>query len=97
MICVYLPPPLAGQPKLLARERDEAIQLVGLTGEDIAVTDRLADRWLAFLRERGVECVDLRPTWRASKERFYWRADSHINLAGQRAIADALLPLLEPR
>ena len=94
-ICVYLPPPLAGQPSQFQRERAEVMQRLEVTEEQLAVSDRVADAWLAFLQRRGIEHVDLRPTWRAASERLYWRTDAHINLAGQRAVADALLPLFD--
>lgn len=96
LVCVYLPPPLAGQPAHLARERNEALGLLGSGDSSPELSHRIADRWLAFLRERGIECLDLRPAWRASAERYYWRSDPHLNLEGQRAVAQALLPLFVP-
>ena len=94
-VCVYLPPPLEGQPEVLGAERAEALALAELTDADVAAGDRIAAGWLAFLAARGIEHVDLRPAWRAARERLYWRADSHLNLAGQRALAAALLPLFD--
>jgi hypothetical protein len=94
-ICVYLPPPLVGQPSQCQRQRAEVLQRLEITEEQLSVSDRIADGWLAFLQRRGIEHVDLRPTWRATSERLYWRTDTHINLAGQRAVADALLPLFD--
>lgn len=96
-VCVYLPPPLVGQPSQFQRERAEVTRRLEVTEEQLAVSDRIADGWLAFLQRRGIEYVDLRPTWRAASERLYWRTDTHINLAGQRAVADALLPLFDER
>lgn len=94
-ICVYLPPPLVGQPSQCQRERAEVLQRLEITAEQLSVSDRIADGWLAFLQRRGIEHIDLRPAWRAARERLYWRADTHLNLAGQRAVADALLPLFD--
>jgi hypothetical protein len=96
-LCVYLPPPLAGQPALLEGARREAMERLGITAEQIEVSDRLADRWLGFLREQGIVAVDMRTAWRATSERMYWNTDTHINLAGQRSVAAALLEKIDAR
>jgi hypothetical protein len=96
LVCSYLPPPLCGQPELLADARQTVLERLVLTPADIAVSDRIADSWLDFLTERGILHVDLRPKFRAAQERLYWTTDTHVNLAGQRVIADALLPLVQP-
>ncbi len=96
-ICVYLPPPLAGQPHLFSKERAEVVKLMEIEEDDLAASDRLADGWLQFLRERAIEFVDMRQAFRAAGERMYWSSDPHVNLAGQRAIADSLVRLFESR
>jgi hypothetical protein len=93
-VCAYLPPPLQGQPEILAAERAVVLERLQLGAQDLAVSDRIADRWLAYLASRGIACVDLRPAFRAARERLFWRTDAHVNLEGQRVIAEALLPLV---
>jgi hypothetical protein len=94
LICAYLPPPLRGQPQFMAETRAEVLARVAMDESAYEVSDRLADAWLAFLEERSIPRVDLRPAFRASDVRFYWTTDTHINLAGQRALGEALLPAL---
>lgn len=95
-VCVYLPPPLAGQPELFAEARTYVLKRQKMTADDLALSDRIADKWLAFLEAHHIEHLDLRPTFRASKARLYWQSDTHVNLIGQKVIAGALLPFAQP-
>jgi len=73
------------------------VHALGVDGEgDIATADAWADRWMAVVRELGVPLIDLRPAWRDRDEDLYWHHDHHINVAAQRAVAEALLPVVEP-
>lgn len=90
LVCVYLPPASSGQPELFAAGLRACCERLGLPSATLAVADRLADAWLAQLRELGLCALDLRPALRALPEPAYWRADHHLNLLGQRALADAL-------
>ena len=81
---------------ILAATRATVVERLKLSAADLEISDRLADEWLAVLAERGIAHVDLRPTFRASKERLYWTTNAHIKLLGQRKIAEALLPLVQP-
>lgn len=93
-LCAYLPPPLQGQPEVLAAERAIVLERLGLCAEDLAVSDRIADRWLEYLASRGIACLDLRPAFRAARERLFWTSDAHVDLEGQRVMAEALLLLV---
>lgn len=55
------------------------------------MSDRIGDAWLAYCERLGVATVDLRPTFRESTVRLFWTTDVHIDLAGQRVVAQALL------
>ncbi len=95
LLCVYLPPPHRGQRELFKAENAEAMALIGWEPGDLSCSDRMADSWLAFLKERDIARLDLRPLFAAADERYYWNADRHINLAAHAAMADALAPLVE--
>jgi len=93
LVLVYLPPPLRGQPERV--DGTQALTALGLPPESAELSDRIADSWLAFLAERGIASLDLRPVFRAAPERYYWDFDHHINLAGHRAVAAALRPVVD--
>ena len=89
-VCAYLPPPLVGQPACLAEERRRALQLVGLEEAALEVSGRIADAWIEYCAQIGIDVIDLRPRFLETDERLYWKADIHINLAGQGVVAEAL-------
>jgi len=93
-VCAYLPPPLVGQPAYLAEERRRALQLVGLEEGALEVSGRIADAWIEYCAQIGIDVIDLRPRFLEADERLYWKADIHINLAGQRVVAEALFARL---
>lgn len=90
LVCVYIPPHTDVQPTLLSEKVEAVRAALRLSEADMHSTDRMASAFLTGLRGRGVEVVDLREPFRASAEPLYWSTDSHINLAGQRAVATAL-------
>ena len=96
-VCAYLPPPLSGQPQLLGDVRETVMGSMRLTVEDLAISDRLADRWIDCLERLEIAHVDLRAKFRKSRKRLYWTTDTHVNLDGQKAIAHALMPLVQPK
>lgn len=95
LVLAYIPPPLRGQPELLAAEREEALRSFGVPAESFDVSDRIADAWLDFARSRDIATLDLRPLLRAETRRMYWKTDSHLNVEGYALAAHALLPVLE--
>ena len=94
LVLAYVPPPLQGQPELTSAQRTEANRVVGLPPDALAVSDRIADAWIAFARECGLPLADLRPAFRAARETLYWRTDSHLSPAGNRLVAEALADLV---
>jgi len=94
LVLAYLPPPIVGQPELMKGLREDALARLAIPPDSIDVSERIADRWLEFARGRGIATCDLRPAFRASKERLYL-TDTHINVAGQRLVAETLFPVVE--
>lgn len=93
-VCAYLPPPLVGQPGFLMEERRRALEFVGLEADALEVSSRIADAWIEYCAQIGIDVIDLRPRFLEADERLYWKADIHINLAGQRVVAEALFARL---
>ncbi|MEM9379539.1 MAG: hypothetical protein AAGB93_06260 [Planctomycetota bacterium] len=90
-----LPSPLTGQPGAMADARARVESLLDLPEGAIDLADRIGDRWLEFLEDRGLRHCDLRPSIRAADERLYFERDGHLNLAGQRVVAETLAPAIE--
>ena len=95
LLLVYFPTPHDAQPDLFAGERARVRELLGDLELDLDQDERLADAWIALLAEHDLPVLDLRPALRAATEPLFWRSDYHLNLAGQRVVADALLPAFE--
>jgi lysophospholipase L1-like esterase len=95
LIVAYLPP----LPDVVWGRRQGVFERVAaaleLRPEDLELTDRMADSYLAFLRQQRIVCLDLRPAFRAAQEPLYWEQDDHISLAGHRLVAQELQPLVE--
>jgi antitoxin component YwqK of YwqJK toxin-antitoxin module len=90
LVFVYVPPAYeASWPELdaLTAKAEEAL---ALSPTDLAVARRLGDRFVAELRELGIDCIEAGPLFRAQTERCYWNTDLHINLLGHEVIAAAL-------
>lgn len=93
-LCAYLPP-IADVEREAVREGLELLEgIFALTPEDIASTDRLADRFLEALATHDVETLDLRPALRATKPPVYWRVDHHLSTHGHETAARALFEAL---
>lgn len=95
LICVYLPAPLRGQPQFYSELIGELEATLSEFEDPLASSDRIADGWLDFIEERGIRSLDLRPLFRACEEQLYWKADYHLNVRGQRFVAEALQPMIE--
>ncbi|MHC4375545.1 MAG: SGNH/GDSL hydrolase family protein [Planctomycetota bacterium] len=91
---VYMPPPIQGMPAGYAAERAALREQAPGSLEWIAVSDRLADAWIAALEARGIETLDLRPAFAPQTRKLHWLPDRHLNLQGQEVVADALFPAL---
>lgn len=95
LVLVYLPPPLASQPQFYAEGMNPVLVELGLEGQSVRVSDEIADRWLEFLRHHEIEHLDLRPHFSAAAQPLYWYTDHHLNVAGQRKIAELLKPIVD--
>ncbi len=91
-IFLYIPP----LPNVEWERHGELLERVSaaleLTREQARILDRLADSWIAYVRSIGAEVLDLRPSFRASREPLYWKGDHHINIAAHRIIGELLAP-----
>jgi len=91
VLFVYIPPPFRGQPHLYEREIEIAIEKTGITPDEIAISDRIADDWMKHARGSGVEVLDLRPAFRETQDPLYWQKDSHINIRAHHLIGELLV------
>ncbi|MCY2960611.1 MAG: hypothetical protein NTY35_10640 [Planctomycetota bacterium] len=101
LVVAYLPPAADVEWELHAKSLGAARDILGFSPEDLACTGLMADSYLAFLRSRSIETVDLRAALRGPsassrepREAMYWEGDYHLDLAGHRAVAQALLAVL---
>jgi len=96
-LVVYIPPCSDVQPEHIKKRIDNAVRLFDLTPDELAITSRLADGFLAFAEASEIRCIDMRPIFETSEEPCYWLSDLHINTLGHRLIADELQKALRPR
>ena len=89
MLFVYLPPPSRGNPDVYAHDVELVAESLDVASSELELSDGIADRWLEFLEREGLAHLDLRPAFRSSSERLYWK-EGHINLAGHRLVAREL-------
>lgn len=95
-VVAYLPPFVDVQQKFLGPLLPESIELFAMKPADLEITNRIVDEWLADARKRGVECIDLRPRIAGETRQLYWDRDHHLNVVGNRVVAESLLPAVEP-
>jgi hypothetical protein len=94
LVVLYIPPP-AEVDYESSRELFETVtRAYGAERDLIPVVAELGDRFLAFLREREVAVLDARPLFEAAAKPLYWPGDLHIDLAANRLLAEALVPLV---
>jgi hypothetical protein len=96
LIVAYIPPFVDVQPKFLGHLLPESIELFAMKPDDLQITNRIVDDWLAYARGRGIECLDLRARIASEPLQLYWDRDHHLNLVGNRVVAESLLPTIEP-
>jgi hypothetical protein len=95
LLCVYLPPPLQGQPRFNRALRERVLATSGLTSEEIERSDEIADHWIEYMRRTGIEYIDLRPVFRSHEEPLYWESDHHLNVPGHDLAGRVLHAALE--
>ncbi|MCC7012384.1 MAG: SGNH/GDSL hydrolase family protein [Planctomycetes bacterium] len=93
-VFVYLP----AQTDLQWDERADTFadmcRVLELRREDCRALDSMAQSYFAFLRQTGVEVLDLREPLRRAQGKLYWRSDFHLAPAGHAAVARELAPVL---
>lgn len=97
LISAYLPPQIDVRPQDARAEIEKLQAMLELSEEDLRITDRLADEFIARLAAIGQEVIDLRPALREASERVYWASDHHLNSHGHAVVAQELLPHLLER
>jgi GDSL-like Lipase/Acylhydrolase family len=96
LIVAYLPPMVDVQRARLLPHIDDVDRRLGLDASTLAATDALADRFMAWCADAGIETLDLRPTLRAAAdEPLYWRTDLHLAVEGHERVARALVERLD--
>ncbi len=90
LVIAYLPSRMEVAPDDPQLRLDELLEVLHLSRSDLQSTTQLADAMLAHLAERGVDCIDLRGPFAASKERLYWKMDCHLGLLGHQLVANEL-------
>jgi hypothetical protein len=93
-IVVYIPSVFDLPDSEAAAQRAKAQEVMKLSDQDMQTGNRLGDRFVRALRERGVEVIDMRDHFTAEGRPWYW-AEYHINLKSQAKIAELLLPRVE--
>jgi len=94
LLFMIIPGPVTGQPDRMKATRERLKNLVGLTREQTAIADRVGDNFIDFLKQEGISFKDLRPDFQNTKENLYFEIDGHINLLGQRLMAEHLVGVL---
>ncbi|TAJ16298.1 MAG: hypothetical protein EPO68_11350 [Planctomycetota bacterium] len=98
-VVAYLPPLVDVQRERILPSIDEVDAALGVDAAALAITDALADRYLAWCAREKIETLDLRPLLRAhAEEPLYWRADLHLSVRGHELVGAALAErLASPR
>jgi lysophospholipase L1-like esterase len=87
----YLPPLVDVQRDVLQPHVDALDRALGLDADALAITERLAERYLAWCAAQRIRTLDLGPVLRAhANEPLYWLADLHLSVRGHQVVADAL-------
>jgi hypothetical protein len=73
----------------------EVIERFGLQPEDFQREADQCARFLAGLREAGIEVLDLTPTFAAEPAPPFWNHDLHLSTRGHELVAQALLPIVD--
>ncbi|MBM3977453.1 MAG: hypothetical protein FJ299_10740 [Planctomycetes bacterium] len=92
---VNLPCAADVQRERYAAKLAPAAERLGLSSEQLDISQHLADAWIAQVRAADLPVLDLRAAFRAEPEDLYWHSDHHINLRGQQLVAAAVLQWLD--
>ncbi|MGE3174944.1 MAG: SGNH/GDSL hydrolase family protein [Planctomycetota bacterium] len=94
-VCMYVPPAADVQPAVLRGELGEFARAMDLDDDALRTTQRLAARYLAAVRELGVDVLDLTPAFARSDRELYWITDHHLDVDGNALVAELLAAQLD--
>ena len=94
LACVYIPSPIELTESSRPADLDPAIAALDLTPGDLEAHAALGRDFVHEVGRLGIETLDLSDALRAEPQSCFWRGDLHLNLAGNRAVAGALEPLV---
>ena len=90
LVLVYLPPVRDVQGRRLTDLLSPAVEALRLTPAELGITRQLANEYLAFAKERGIQVIDMRPVFKAEQVDCYWQTDIHLNTHGHALVAQEL-------
>ena len=90
LVVAYIPPAFEAPWPALVEMQARAEEVLDLAPADFEVAATLARHLFDELDQLGVSRIDMGPIYRAASSPCYWKRDLHINLEGQRRIAEAV-------
>ncbi len=95
LVIVLIPSPFDFEwPNPPKRIEDTRVAL-DLKPDDLDVSRRMCEEFLAALRAKGMQPIDMYPIFEHEPEPPYWHADFHLNVRGHQLVADALTPVVD--
>jgi hypothetical protein len=94
-VVVFLPSPFALSWPEGRRPGETVVRAYALQPEDFERQSGAEARFLASLREAGIEVIDMTPAFAAEPIPPYWLHDQHLSTRGHALTAEALLPVLD--
>lgn len=94
MVVLHIPAAFHNPWPELEGQLGRALAALELERSDLELALELEQAMAEHLADLGVEYVDLTDPFRAAAEPCYWRRDLHINLHGQRLVAEILDEIL---
>ncbi len=96
-ICVRLPSAFAAQWDRYQSHVEKGKAVMNLGEAPFEIEPRISAEWMDRLSERGIEVVDLAPSFAAIDRDLYWHRDLHLSVEGHRAAAGILAAHVESR
>ena len=90
-VCVRLPSAFVAQPDRYKSHIEDGVATVKLGDAPFEVEPRISLEWMTRLAGRGVEVVDLAPSFASIDRDLYWHRDLHLSVEGHRAAAEVLV------
>ncbi|HVS10556.1 MAG TPA: hypothetical protein VMS76_11845 [Planctomycetota bacterium] len=94
MLCLYLPSPIEFEAGSRQADLDLAIAALDLRPADLEAHAEMGRSFVREVGQLGIETLDAGDALRAEPGPCFWYGDQHLNLAGNRAVAAALEPLV---